>query len=52
MKNTFDIPLIAKMIIIQEVFEDEKFIKTEDYFYNNSGSENDCEYCRNTTAWD
>lgn len=52
MKNTVEIPLIAKMIIIEEVFEDEKFIKTEDNFYNNSGADNNCEYCMNTTAWD
>ena len=52
MKNTLEIPLNAKMIIIQEVYEDEVFVKTEDYFYNNSGAQDTCEYALNTTAWD
>lgn len=52
MLTVVEIPLIARMVIIKEEYEDEKFIKTEDFFYNNSGSDNNCEYCQNTTAWD
>ncbi len=52
MLTAVEILLIAKMVIIEEVYEDETFIKTEDYFYNNSGSDNNCEYCQNTTSWD
>lgn len=40
------------MVIISEKFEDEEFIKTDEQFYNYSGSQENCEYCLNTTAWD
>lgn len=52
MLKSVEIPLNAKMIIIEEVYEDKKFIKTEDYFYNTSGAADNCEYSLNTTSWD
>lgn len=52
MLKSVEIPLNAKMIIIEEVYEDKKFIKTEDYYYNISGAADNCEYSQNTTSWD
>ena len=52
MLKSVEIPLNAKMIIIEEIYEDKKFIKTEDYFYNTPGTADNCEYSLNTTSWD
>lgn len=48
-----NIPLIARMIIIQDVIKEEKKengCKNNSYYNTNLDSE--CEYCLNTSSWD
>ncbi len=48
---TIDVPMIARMIIIQDIFTEKK-VQQEDTSYCNPKYDSNCEYCMNTTAWD
>ena len=45
-----EVPLIARMIVIEYIISQEK--KNKDTSYYNSDLDRECEYCLNTTAWD
>ncbi len=48
-----NIPLIARMIIIQDVIKEEKKengCKNNSYY--NTKLDSECEYCLNTSSWD
>ena len=46
-----EVPLIARMIVIEDVIPEKKR-NYKDISYYNSDLDRECEYCLNTTAWD
>ena len=48
-----NIPLIARMIIIQDVIKEEKKENScKNNSYYNTKLDSECEYCLNTSSWD
>lgn len=48
-----DVPVIARMIIISDILsDDDRRKKHFDNSYYNADLDRECEYCRNTSAWD
>lgn len=47
-----DIPVIARMVVVDEIICEKEFKYQEDTSYYNPKYDSQCEYCLNTSSWD